>query len=93
MIVVLFLSFVVAAMAGMVLIRWAHDHASRYRPDMPQRFHVGDVPRLGGGECTLWHAGGVGMDCGRIDQCKYPLELVQHVGLCWSDTAGDAGWD
>lgn len=49
MIVVLFLSFVAAMLAGMVLIRWAHDHATRYGLDMPQRFHVGHVPRLGGG--------------------------------------------
>jgi UDP-N-acetylmuramyl pentapeptide phosphotransferase/UDP-N-acetylglucosamine-1-phosphate transferase len=53
MIVVLFLSFAIAMLAGMVLIRWAHDHASRYRIDMPQRFHVGHVPRLGGASLLL----------------------------------------
>ena len=30
------------------LIRYARDHAQRYNTDMPQRFHWGHVPRLGG---------------------------------------------
>jgi len=53
MIVVLFLSFVAAMVAGMLLIRWAHDHATRYGLNMPQRFHVGHVPRLGGGSVLV----------------------------------------
>lgn len=48
MIVVMFLSFLSALLAGMVLIRRARSHAARYGLDMPQRFHVGHVPRLGG---------------------------------------------
>lgn len=38
------LSFVTCAW----LVRHAHGHAARYGADMPQRFHLGHVPRLGG---------------------------------------------
>ncbi len=40
--------FIVSLAIGLVLIRRARGHASRYSESMPQRFHVGDVPRLGG---------------------------------------------
>jgi UDP-GlcNAc:undecaprenyl-phosphate GlcNAc-1-phosphate transferase len=40
--------FIVSCLAGFVLIRRARGHAARYSEAMPQRFHVGDVPRLGG---------------------------------------------
>ena len=30
------------------VLRWAQDHAGNYGHGMPQRFHHGDVPRLGG---------------------------------------------
>ena len=42
------LSAFVAAGAAIWLIRRARGHARRYGDAMPQRFHVGDVPRLGG---------------------------------------------
>ena len=44
----LFLSFWVAMFTGMLVLRRAREHAKRYSVAMPQRFHVGDVPRLGG---------------------------------------------
>jgi len=44
----IFLSFAVAFVASVLLIRWARSHAANYEVDKPQRFHVGDVPRLGG---------------------------------------------
>jgi UDP-GlcNAc:undecaprenyl-phosphate/decaprenyl-phosphate GlcNAc-1-phosphate transferase len=37
-------SFVVCAL----LLRWGQESARRYGPELPQRFHVGHVPRLGG---------------------------------------------
>jgi len=37
-------SFVATAL----LVRYAREHAARYSDEMPQRFHVGHVPRLGG---------------------------------------------
>ncbi|MDP9901578.1 glycosyltransferase family 4 protein [Variovorax ginsengisoli] len=48
MISLLVLSFFVAAFAVMVFMRRARRHARRYGADMPQRFHKGHVPRLGG---------------------------------------------
>jgi UDP-GlcNAc:undecaprenyl-phosphate/decaprenyl-phosphate GlcNAc-1-phosphate transferase len=42
------LAFVVSALLCAALIRYASGHATRYGMDMPQRFHAGDVPRLGG---------------------------------------------
>jgi UDP-GlcNAc:undecaprenyl-phosphate GlcNAc-1-phosphate transferase len=46
-----FLLFVCAALSFLVsawLIRYARDHTQRYAGDMPQRFHWGHVPRVGG---------------------------------------------
>lgn len=43
------LAFVVALMAGALVLRGVrHLPAGPYSVDKPQRFHVGDVPRLGG---------------------------------------------
>jgi len=48
MISLLVLSFFIAAVAVLVFMRRARRHARRYAADMPQRFHKGHVPRLGG---------------------------------------------
>lgn len=48
MIILLLVSFGVAMVVAVLLIRWARDHARHYDADKPQRFHAGDVPRLGG---------------------------------------------
>ena len=40
--------FLVAALAAGLIVRWGRGHASVYGDAMPQRFHLGDVPRLGG---------------------------------------------
>jgi UDP-N-acetylmuramyl pentapeptide phosphotransferase/UDP-N-acetylglucosamine-1-phosphate transferase len=42
------LSFWLSLSAGMILLSRARGHARRYGHAKPQRFHVGDVPRLGG---------------------------------------------
>ena len=31
-----------------MIIRWARKHATAYDQNLPQRFHLGDVPRIGG---------------------------------------------
>lgn len=41
-------SFVVAALCAACIVRWGRGHAANYGEAMPQRFHMGDVPRLGG---------------------------------------------
>ena len=48
MVLLITLSFLLALALSFVLIRRARDHARHYADSMPQRFHVGDVPRLGG---------------------------------------------
>ncbi len=62
MLFLLFLSFWVSMFTGMLVVRRARGHAKRYGDAMPQRFHVGDVPRLGGlavfvGLLVAWCAG------------------------------------
>ncbi|RZL53375.1 MAG: glycosyl transferase [Variovorax sp.] len=63
MIALILLGFVVSAFAVLVFMRRARRHARRYAIDMPQRFHVGHVPRLGGagillGTGAAWLAAG-----------------------------------
>ena len=41
-------AFMVTLIAGALVIRRLTGHAARYGEAMPQRFHMGDVPRLGG---------------------------------------------
>jgi UDP-GlcNAc:undecaprenyl-phosphate/decaprenyl-phosphate GlcNAc-1-phosphate transferase len=41
-------SFLIALVLAFVLIRRAREHTKHYADSMPQRFHVGDTPRLGG---------------------------------------------
>ena len=41
-------SFLISAFAAYVVIRLARRHARQYAHDMPQRFHRGHIPRIGG---------------------------------------------
>ena len=55
-------AFVVAALVAGLIVRWMSGHASVYGNGMPQRFHLGDVPRVGGaavllGMCCSWVLG------------------------------------
>ena len=43
-----FIGFLISAMVAAGVVRWARDHARHYGEGMPQRFHLGHVPRLGG---------------------------------------------
>jgi UDP-GlcNAc:undecaprenyl-phosphate GlcNAc-1-phosphate transferase len=42
-----------AFLATALLVRYAREHAHLYSPELPQRFHVGHVPRLGGAAIFL----------------------------------------
>lgn len=53
MIALIILSFFVSAVAVQLFMRRARRHARRYGADMPQRFHKGHVPRLGGAGIML----------------------------------------
>ncbi len=46
-------AFVVAALSAGLVVRWMSGHACVYGVSMPQRFHLGDVPRLGGAAVLL----------------------------------------
>lgn len=48
MLFLLILCAVSAFLATALLVRYAREHARRYAEEMPQRFHLGHVPRLGG---------------------------------------------
>jgi UDP-GlcNAc:undecaprenyl-phosphate/decaprenyl-phosphate GlcNAc-1-phosphate transferase len=41
-------AFLVSAVVAGLVVRWLRDHATLYGHEMPQRFHFGHVPRLGG---------------------------------------------
>ncbi|KLR58480.1 glycosyltransferase family 4 protein [Diaphorobacter sp. J5-51] len=43
-----FVAFLSSVLAAAGVLRWAQDYAANYGRAVPQRFHYGDVPRLGG---------------------------------------------
>jgi UDP-N-acetylmuramyl pentapeptide phosphotransferase/UDP-N-acetylglucosamine-1-phosphate transferase len=53
MIALIIISFLVSALGVQFIMRRARRHARRYGADMPQRFHKGHVPRLGGAGILL----------------------------------------
>ncbi len=58
MLLLAFLSFFVSLVAVLLVRRWFRRHAQHYAADMPQRFHAGAVPRLGGlGMLVGWLVG------------------------------------
>ena len=58
MLILFFLSFIISLVGAAMLIRNARGHARHYADSMPQRFHAGDVPRLGG--AAIFTAAGFG---------------------------------
>lgn len=48
MIALLVISFCISTLTTFFVVRLARRHAKRYRQDKPQRFHRGNVPRIGG---------------------------------------------
>ena len=85
MIALLFISFVVSAFVVLLFMRRARRHARRYGADMPQRFHKGHVPRLGGagifiGMGVAWLAAGlVGTDHFNV---AWPVKASGLLLLC-----------
>ena len=41
-------AFLFALIGAGFIVRRMRGHAKRYGKDMPQRFHLGNIPRLGG---------------------------------------------
>ncbi|MBA3771251.1 MAG: glycosyl transferase [Ramlibacter sp.] len=59
MLILLILCTVVSALGCAVLLRYGRRNARRYSLSMPQRFHAGDVPRLGGAAMMVACTGGL----------------------------------
>ena len=54
--------FLCAGLSAAYIMRWAGGRTAAYSDSMPQRFHVGEIPRLGGvavlvGLCSSWMLG------------------------------------
>ncbi|MFT4268711.1 MAG: glycosyltransferase [Xenophilus sp.] len=85
MIALIVISFLVSAAAVLYFMRRARRHARRYGADMPQRFHRGHVPRLGGagmliGMGAAWAAAGIaGTDPFNVG---WPLKTSMLTLLC-----------
>lgn len=58
MILLSLVAFLVAAVASGFVVRWLNSHSTAYGKGMPQRFHLGDIPRLGGAAILLGIATG-----------------------------------
>ena len=53
MIALTLISAAFALIASLLFIRWAGEHTKVYDVNKPQRFHVGEIPRLGGLAITV----------------------------------------
>ncbi|MDM0077379.1 glycosyltransferase [Variovorax sp. J2P1-59] len=84
MIALIVISFLLSAFAVQIFMRRARRHARRYAHDMPQRFHKGHVPRLGGagilvGMGVAWLVAGVPSDPFNV---SWPLKASALTLLC-----------
>lgn len=82
MLVMLTFSFLVSVLLSFVLIAKARSHTRRYGHDMPQRFHKGHIPRVGGiaiaSAClAAW--------CLAAASSKFSLPI--NVSINWRDVA------
>ena len=73
-------AFVVAALAAGGVVRWMRGHTANYAAGMPQRFHAGDIPRLGGAALLLGLA------------CSWLLGMVQTALLGDPGSVNMGGW-
>ncbi|HEY2257059.1 MAG TPA: glycosyltransferase, partial [Variovorax sp.] len=84
MIALIVISFFISAFAVQFFMRRARRHARLYGSDMPQRFHRGHVPRLGGagimiGTGVAWLVAGVPPDPFNV---SWPLKAAALTLLC-----------
>jgi len=83
MLALIVISFLFAAFAVLGIMRRARRHARRYGKDMPQRFHAGHVPRLGGAGIFVG-MGAAWLAAGLIDRVNvfWPLKASALTLLC-----------
>ncbi|MDM0011099.1 glycosyltransferase [Variovorax sp. J22P168] len=84
MIALIVISFLLSAVAVQLFMRRARRHARRYAADMPQRFHKGHVPRLGGagifiGMGIAWLVAGLGTDTFNVN---WPMKASALALIC-----------
>lgn len=74
------LGFSASALVAGLIVRWMPGYATRYGTGMPQRFHIGDIPRLGG----------LALLCGLVVSWLMGMALT-----AWADDPGSlrlGGW-
>lgn len=85
MLILLVLCTAVSWSVCAVLLRYARGTERRYGLSVPQRFHAGDVPRLGGvammAACTVGWIWIVGAE--RFLSVPNNIRLEPHAGLAW----------
>lgn len=83
MLALIVISFLVAALTVLGIMRRGRRHARRYGKDMPQRFHAGHVPRLGGAGIFVG-MGAAWLAAGMIDSVNvyWPLKASALTLLC-----------
>ncbi len=79
MLFLLILCFAAATLGTALVVRFGHGHTHRYSTEVPQRFHLGQVPRLGG--LAMWAACVVGWGW---------MALSQHLNFA-NQIRGEAG--
>lgn len=89
MIALIVISFLISALGVQIFMRRARRHARRYGADMPQRFHKGHVPRLGGagiflGMGVAWMVAGISSDPFNV---SWPLKTSGLTLLCLAPAA------
>jgi UDP-GlcNAc:undecaprenyl-phosphate GlcNAc-1-phosphate transferase len=86
MLVLLIITSLVSAILCVLLLRNANGHAERYGTQVPQRFHAGAVPRIGGVAMVLaWGAGWIWMAVAerRFPEAALTLPPWTQGGVWW----------
>jgi UDP-GlcNAc:undecaprenyl-phosphate GlcNAc-1-phosphate transferase len=81
MVFLICISFAVSLVATMLVIGTAHKHAASYDAAKPQRFHAGNVPRVGGIGILLGLAVGWLVSSGTVDRFQVPITLERALLL------------
>src|SRR5512140_645068 len=85
MLFLLILCFAGAVVGTALLVRYGHRHARRYSADVPQRFHLGQVPRAGG--MAIWAACSLGWGWMALSQRLHWANQIRGdaamVGALW----------